>query len=247
MSGPRSNRKPCWTLRARSMRLSFTFTALRILSTRRPRRRRWRPRRGLPARRWRLSSTLTPATGSTRTTGPATCRPMLPMAGSARSRGSSATGCRQAEEKTAPRLKTGAPPYVDPRRGLLPQRVAHRVLRAADRVLHLAGGLLGLAFALQLRVTGYLASSFLDGTLDLVGSALDPILVHNRSPSVERSDKKCGRPGDGSPSACRKAIDDAGTTVRRSPSGGRGGALRRREGAIRRDRGLRRPVHCGRG
>src|ERR1700674_582240 len=55
---------------------------------------------------------------------------------------------------------------------------AHRVLDAAPGVLHLAGGLLGLAFAFELGVAGDLAGHFLDFALDLMARAFDAVLVH---------------------------------------------------------------------
>src|SRR3569832_1066511 len=57
--------------------------------------------------------------------------------------------------------------------------VARGVLDAADGVLRLALDLVGLAFGLKLGVAGDLAGGFLDGTLGLIGRAVDPILVHN--------------------------------------------------------------------
>jgi len=50
---------------------------------------------------------------------------------------------------------------------------AHRVLEAAPGVLHLAGGLFGLAFAFELGVAGHLAGHFLDLAFGLVGRAFD--------------------------------------------------------------------------
>ena len=61
------------------------------------------------------------------------------------------------------------------------ERVAYGVFRAADGVLHLAGGLLGLAFALQLGIAGDLAGGFLYCALGLIGGALHAILVQDDS------------------------------------------------------------------
>jgi hypothetical protein len=49
---------------------------------------------------------------------------------------------------------------------------------SADCILHLAGGLVRLAFGLQLGIAGQLSGRFLDGALRLLRRALDTILVH---------------------------------------------------------------------
>jgi hypothetical protein len=53
------------------------------------------------------------------------------------------------------------------------------ILHAANGILDLAGGLLGLAVRLQLGVADCLADGFLDRAFDLVGSSRDPILIHD--------------------------------------------------------------------
>jgi hypothetical protein len=55
------------------------------------------------------------------------------------------------------------------------------VLDPANGVLHLAGGLVGLAFRLQLLVAGELASGFLKIALGLGYGAFDTILIHDNS------------------------------------------------------------------
>jgi hypothetical protein len=62
--------------------------------------------------------------------------------------------------------------------GLLVQCVAHRILRSADGILHLAAGLLGSALSLGPCVTGDLTNAFFHGTLDLMANAFDAILIH---------------------------------------------------------------------
>src|ERR1700761_2142706 len=57
--------------------------------------------------------------------------------------------------------------------------VADAVLQPANGILHLAGGLVGGAFGLQLGVAGDLASSLLDCAFGLVGGTFDTILVHD--------------------------------------------------------------------
>src|SRR5258708_20823733 len=52
------------------------------------------------------------------------------------------------------------------------------VLGAADGILHLAGGLVGLALGFQLGIAGHLTSFFLDGALGLLGRTRNTILVH---------------------------------------------------------------------
>src|SRR6476619_5921599 len=55
---------------------------------------------------------------------------------------------------------------------------AQGVLQTADGILYLSGGLVRLSFRFQLALAGDLAGHFLDGSLGLLGRALDPILVH---------------------------------------------------------------------
>src|ERR1700733_12914293 len=57
---------------------------------------------------------------------------------------------------------------------------AHRIFQAADRVLHLAGSLVGLAFGFQLLVAENLPGSFFHGSLGLLGRAFDAIFIHCR-------------------------------------------------------------------
>src|ERR1035437_1336535 len=54
----------------------------------------------------------------------------------------------------------------------------HRVLEAADGVLHLAGDLLRLAFGFELGVPGGLARDFLHFAFGLLDAALNAIFVH---------------------------------------------------------------------
>jgi hypothetical protein len=63
---------------------------------------------------------------------------------------------------------------------------AHGVLQTADRVLHLAFDLIGLAFAFHLLVSQGLAGPFLHLALGLLGGALDAIFVnHFSSPEID--------------------------------------------------------------
>ena len=55
---------------------------------------------------------------------------------------------------------------------------AHGVLEAADRVLHLALDLIGLAFILRLLVSQDLAGPFLHLALGLLGRAFDAIFIY---------------------------------------------------------------------
>src|ERR1700692_3641812 len=57
---------------------------------------------------------------------------------------------------------------------------AHRIFQTADRVLHLAGSLVGLAFGFQLLVAEDLSGDFFHGSLGLLGRALDAIFIHCR-------------------------------------------------------------------
>ena len=57
---------------------------------------------------------------------------------------------------------------------------AHRILQSTDRVLHLACGLVGLAFGFQLLVAEDLSGDFFHGSLGLLGRALDAIFIHCR-------------------------------------------------------------------
>jgi hypothetical protein len=54
-------------------------------------------------------------------------------------------------------------------RGLLFQRLARTILHTTDGILDLAGGTLCGAFALQFRVAGQLADTFLDRSANLPG------------------------------------------------------------------------------
>src|SRR5262249_39135327 len=56
--------------------------------------------------------------------------------------------------------------------------LTHLILHAADRVLHLAGGLLGCPFGFGLAVARYLAGDFLHLAFGLTRRAFDPVLVH---------------------------------------------------------------------
>jgi hypothetical protein len=57
---------------------------------------------------------------------------------------------------------------------------AQRVLQAANRILHLADGFLGLAFRFQLLIAEDLPGGFFDGSLGLLGRAFDSILIHGQ-------------------------------------------------------------------
>src|ERR1051326_8344106 len=61
----------------------------------------------------------------------------------------------------------------------LPRLLLQRVLETANRVLHLAGDLVGLAVGFQLGITNDLADGLLDRAFDLLGRAGDPIVVHD--------------------------------------------------------------------
>src|ERR1700727_3038912 len=54
---------------------------------------------------------------------------------------------------------------------------AHRVFQAADRVLHFAGSLVGLAFGFQLLVAEDLPGGFFHGSLGLLGRAFYAIFI----------------------------------------------------------------------
>jgi len=56
---------------------------------------------------------------------------------------------------------------------------AHCILPSADRVLHLACGLFGLAFSFQLLVAEDLPGSFFHGALGLFCRTFDSIFVHD--------------------------------------------------------------------
>jgi len=63
------------------------------------------------------------------------------------------------------------------------------VIGVSNRVLHVAGdimggalGLVDFAFRLQLLIAGYLAGCVLDGAFHLVGSALHMFAIHVHSP-----------------------------------------------------------------
>src|SRR5471032_1056586 len=63
---------------------------------------------------------------------------------------------------------------------LVLEHVAHRILGAAHRVLHLAGGLVGGTFGLQLGVAGDLAGRLFKGALGLVRGTFDSVLIHTQ-------------------------------------------------------------------
>jgi hypothetical protein len=56
--------------------------------------------------------------------------------------------------------------------------VADGILGTADRALDLAGGFFCGTLGLGLLVAGHFAYGLLDGTLDLLGDAIDAILIH---------------------------------------------------------------------
>src|SRR5438105_2289373 len=60
----------------------------------------------------------------------------------------------------------------------MPGTIAKVVLGLADFLLHLADHLVGLAFGLELAVTGHFAGDILHGALHLFAGAFDTILVH---------------------------------------------------------------------
>jgi len=55
---------------------------------------------------------------------------------------------------------------------------AQRIFQSADRVLHLAGSLVGLAFSFQLLVAEDLSGGFFHDSLGLLCRTLDSIFVH---------------------------------------------------------------------
>ena len=57
---------------------------------------------------------------------------------------------------------------------------AHRILQSADRVLHFAGRLVGLAFSFQFIVAEDLPCGLFHRSLDLLCRAFDSIFVHCR-------------------------------------------------------------------
>src|SRR5271157_1585111 len=69
---------------------------------------------------------------------------------------------------------------------LLLHRVSHRVVQAADSVLNLADGLVGLAVALQLGVADSLADGLFRGAFDFLDRTGDSVLVHEWAPCVLR-------------------------------------------------------------
>ena len=52
------------------------------------------------------------------------------------------------------------------------------VLHTADRVLNFTGGLVCLAFALELGIPGYLSGNLFYFAFDLLGAALNAIFIH---------------------------------------------------------------------
>ncbi len=59
---------------------------------------------------------------------------------------------------------------------------AHHILQSADRVLHLAGSLVGLAFSFQLLVAQDLSGGFFHGSLGLLCRTVDSVFNPNPSP-----------------------------------------------------------------
>jgi len=55
---------------------------------------------------------------------------------------------------------------------------AHRIFQSTDRVLHLAGSLVGLAFSFQLLVTEYLPCSFFHCSFGLLCRTFNSIFIH---------------------------------------------------------------------
>ena len=53
-----------------------------------------------------------------------------------------------------------------------------RIFQTTDGVLHFAGGLVGLAFGLELLITRHFAGRFLHSAFGLLSCALDSILIH---------------------------------------------------------------------
>src|SRR5208337_927980 len=69
---------------------------------------------------------------------------------------------------------------------LLLHRVSHRVVQAADSVLNLADGPVGLAVALQLGVADRLSDGLFRGAFDFPRRTGDSVLVHEWAPCVLR-------------------------------------------------------------
>ena len=61
-------------------------------------------------------------------------------------------------------FRQGVPPYAKPPLMAMALFATHRIFQSADRVLHLAGGLVGLAFSFQLLVAEDLSGGFLHGS-----------------------------------------------------------------------------------
>src|SRR6476659_2526032 len=55
---------------------------------------------------------------------------------------------------------------------------ANCILQSTSRILHLAGGLLGLTFGLGLCITGHLTGGLFNGTLHLMRGTFDSVLIH---------------------------------------------------------------------
>src|SRR5271166_6714721 len=66
-----------------------------------------------------------------------------------------------------------------PRTSRLLRRVAHRLVQAADGILNLADGLVGLAVTLQLGVADSLANSHFRGAFDFLNRTGDSVLIHD--------------------------------------------------------------------
>ena len=67
---------------------------------------------------------------------------------------------------------------------------AQRIFQSADRVLHLAGGLVGIAFSFQLLVAEDLSGGFFHGSLGLLCRTLDSIFVHTMRRAERPSHEK---------------------------------------------------------
>src|SRR5947199_5777276 len=80
--------------------------------------------------------------------------------------------------------------------GSLLDDLPHGILHAANGILDLAGGPLGLAVRLQLGIADDLAYGFLDRAFDASRGSRDPILVHDHLLLLYRADcmSDAGRP-----------------------------------------------------
>jgi len=57
---------------------------------------------------------------------------------------------------------------------------AHCIFHSADRVLHLAGGLVGLTFGFQFLIAKDLPDGLFHGSFGLLCGAFDSIFIHRR-------------------------------------------------------------------